>query len=244
MAIYCYVKTKHNPHRKKLEYFSYTAMTVGLLLLFWSFYPIISFEIYSRLFIQNTIFSPVPSSQMASSTQAANSVLGAYDVFSTNLSSYTNAGVWFPTKPQIHNIQAPIKEYSLSIPKLNIKDAKVTVGGEDLAKSLVHYVPTSFPGEKGNVSIFGHSSLPQLYDSKNYKTIFTYLPSLQRGDQIIIKEKDETFTYEVYDMFVVNPDQVSILDQKYDDSYLTLVTCIPPGTWWKRLVVRSRLVKV
>jgi sortase A len=42
----------------------------------------------------------------------------------------------------------------------------------------------SAPGEYGNIVIFGHSTLPQLYNPKDYKTIFTYLPSLEKKDHI------------------------------------------------------------
>jgi sortase A len=245
MAIYSYIKARPKPYKKYIDFISYTTLLCGALFLFWSFYPILSFEIYSRLFIHNTVLSPVPKNKTLSSLQSANSVLGAYNVFSTNLSSYTNAGIWFPTKPQEKVTKDTLKnkEYALSIPKLNIHDAKVIAGSEDLAKSLIQYIPTSLPGEPGNVSIFGHSTLPQLYDPKSYKTIFTYLPSLSKGDQILVTMDDITYTYSVFDMFVVKPEQVSILDQKYDDSYLTVVTCVPPGTWWNRLVVKARLIK-
>jgi len=39
-------------------------------------------------------------------------------------------------------------------------------------------------------------------------------------------------------------DKISVLEQKYDASYLTLVTCVPPGTYWKRLVVKAKLVQL
>ena len=89
--------------------------------------------------------------------------------------------------------------------------------------------------------IFGHSTLPQLYNSKDYKTIFTYLPSLEKGDNIYIKMGDVDYKYEVFSLMVVNPDQVSILDQNKEASFLTLVTCVPPGTYWQRLVVKAKL---
>jgi len=44
-------------------------------------------------------------------------------------------------------------------------------------------------------------------------------------------------------MVEVEPEDLSILEQRFDDSYLTLVTCVPPGTYLRRLVVRARLVK-
>jgi len=244
MALYSYTKEKIKPRKKLVNFISYGSMILGCLFLFWSFYPVISFEIYSHFFIKNKIFSPVPSSEIISSLEAANSVLGSYNVFSTNLADYTKAGFWFPGKPQTKNNQLRIKEYNLSIPKLNIKEAKVVVGGEDLSKSLIHYLAKSLPGEYGNVTIFGHSTLPQLYNPYDYKTIFTYLPSLEKGDKIYINIEDVVYEYEVYDMFVIKPDEVSVLDQRYDNAYLTLITCVPPGTYWKRLVVRAKLTKL
>lgn len=244
MALYSYLKKETKPENRIISLTAYGAMIIGSMFLFWSFYPIISFEIYSRLFIKNKIFSPVPYSDVVSSVERANSVLASSDTFSTNLSDYTRAAVWFPTRPQTERQKLDVSQYTLSIPKLNIKDAKVIVGGDDLLKSLIHYLPTTLPGEYGNVAIFGHSTLPQLYNESDYKTIFTYLPSLEKNDKIYATVDGVTYEYEVFDLFVVNPDQVSVLDPKYDQSYLTLITCVPPGTYWKRLIVRAKLTKL
>lgn len=245
MSLYTYLKKDNSYKRKAVNYFSYLSLTIGVFLLFWSFYPILSFEIYSRLFIQNKIQTPVPKTAVTSSLEKANSVLGSDDVFSNNLRDFTNVNLWFPSSHQSDQPKnLAVKQYSLSIPKLNIDNAKVVVGGEDLTKSLVHFLPRSLPGEYGNVIIFGHSTLPQLFNTKDYKTIFTYLVSLDKSDKIYIKINGVRYEYEVYDMLVVNPDKVSVLEQRTDASYLTLVTCVPPGTYWKRLVVRAKLTKL
>lgn len=245
MALYKYIKEKNSPKKKAINYFSYASLTIGAILLFWSFYPILSFEIYSRLFLKKDINSPIPKSDAVSSLDKANSILGNYNVFSNNLKDFTQVNLWFPTKPQkvvLGNFR--IKEYKLSIPKLSIKEAKVSVGGEDLTKSLIQYLPESLPGDYGNIVVFGHSTLPAMYNTSDYKTIFTFLPSLEKGDKILAKVEDVAYEYEVYDMFVVNPDQISVLEQAHDFSYLTLITCVPPGTYWKRLVVKAKLTKL
>lgn len=245
MSLYVYIKERNSVKKKVVNNLSYVTLTIGSLLLFWAFYPVLSFEIYSRLFIKRGFVTPVPSSQVASSIKLANSVLGNYSIFSSNLRDFTQASLWFPTKAkENYSKKINLEEYYLSIPKLNIEKSKVIVGGEDLSKSLIHYLPTSLPGENGNVVIFGHSTLPQLYNTKDYKTIFTYLPSIEQGDKIIVKVGNANYEYEVYEMFVVKPDQVSVLEQKYDSSYMTLITCVPPGTYWNRLVVRAKLVKL
>jgi sortase A len=120
----------------------------------------------------------------------------------------------------------------------------VVIGGEDLEKGLVHYGGTAYPGEYGNTVIFGHSTLPYFFNPKDYKTIFSWLPSLNEGDEIYVNYEGVTYKYKIIEMRVVMPDDVSILEQKYDDSYLSLITCVPPGTYNHRLWVKSKLDKI
>ncbi len=240
MAVYSYVKKYSSPKKKAASYFSYISLIIGSVLLFWSFYPIVSFELYSRFFLNNSVKKPV-SQDSVPSLDEAGSVLGNFSIFSNNLRDYTQASLWFPDRPQVGQPNLNVKQYTLSIPKINIKDAVVTVGGEDLTKSLVHYLPTSLPGEYGNVDIFGHSTLPQLYNPKDYRTVFTFLPSLEKGDDIFVKVGGVQYQYQVISMKVVDPKDVAVLDQDKSGSYLTLITCVPPGTIQSRLVVKAKL---
>ncbi len=246
MPIHVYLKKKHHTAKKKtVNFFSYIFLTAGAILLFWSFYPILSSEIYSQLFIKNDINTPLSKQAEASALSESNSILGTFNIFSNNLSDYTKASVWFPASPQLNQLsQLNVKEYTLSIPKLNIKKARVVVGGEDLTKSLIHYLPKSLPGEYGNVAIFGHSTLPQFYNPKDYKTIFTYLSSLEKGDKIYINIGELEYQYEVTGRIVVLPSEISVLEQKKDASYITLITCTPLGTYLKRLVVSAKLTSL
>lgn len=245
MSLYVYLKETQTLPKKVAGYVSYIALTIGAVLLFWAFYPVVSFEIYSRLFIKREVLTPLPQANTSSSFKLASSVLGSENLFSNNLRDFTQASLWFPTKPKATGSKKiNLDEYYLSIPKLNIDKAKVLVDGEDLSRSLIHFLPTSLPGENGNVVIFGHSTLPQLYNTKDYKTIFTYLPSLEKGDMIMVRLGDDHYEYEVYEMFVVKPDQVSVLEQQFDSPYLTLITCVPPGTYWNRLVVKAKLTNL
>ncbi len=242
MALKVYTKEYESKTKKLLKFFSYVILIVGIGMMFWAYYPMISFEIYARFFIRKDTSSPVPDSDEASSLQLAKSVHANGNFYSNNLRDFTQANVWFPVKnvPGA-NDKIDVQEYYLSIPKLNLEHLKVTVGGEDLSTSLVHYLPTSKPGQYGKVAIFGHSTLPQLYDKTDYKTVFTYLPQMDVGDNISISIEGKEYEYEVYDMYIVKPDKVSVLEQNFNASYIMLVTCVPPGTYKERLIVEAKL---
>ena len=135
----------------------------------------------------------------------------------------------------------PVNTYTLSIPKLKIEDALVTISGDDLHASLVHYGGTGLPGQYGKTVVFGHSTLPQFYSPKSYTSIFSLLPTLKVGDDIEITYDGVTYKYTIFEMVVLDPTDLTVLEQRFDDSYLTLVTCVPPGTYWKRLNVRAKL---
>lgn len=250
MALYQYTKEYFSLKKKLIGYLAYILLTIGTLLLFWSFYPIFSFELYSRFSFADQFLSPLPKAKLTTTLIKTNFFLDNYNhILSSNLRDFTEANLWFPKKPQtIDSNKISLKSYFLSVPKINIDKAKVVVGGDDLSKSLVHYLPLTGPGQLGTVNIFGHSTLPQLYQKGNYKTIFTYLPSLKKDDKIYLYTKENginiKYQYRIFRMFVVDPDEVSVLESRKDGSYLNLITCVPPGTFWKRLVVEAKLVKL
>jgi len=245
MALYSYTKEVNTTRRRLLTLTSYASMTVGALFLFWSFYPIVAFEIYSRVFINNTITDPIASTSTTSLSKAQR-VKGSDTTFSTNLVDFTKASAWFPDSyssgGQEKNID--LKEYSLSIPKLGVSDARVLVGGDDLLSGLVDYLPQNRPGEYGTKSIFGHSTLLQNYDPADYSSMFSYVPTLENGDTIILSVGQTKYEYQVFDKYIVDPDEISVLNQQFDHSYLNLITCTPPGTYFKRAVVRAKLAQL
>jgi sortase A len=244
MKRYQYIKKKQSVAKLTIRFISYIIMTAGFGLLVWAVYPILTYEISARLFAHIPILQPTLSAD--ESVYPARAILGENTTLSQNVREFLQLQDWFPQRPQLPSAKNTFKvnEYWLSIPKLSIQNAKVTVRGDDLAKSLVHYLPSTAPGEYGSVNIFGHSTLPQLYNVKDYKTIFTHVPDLSKGDSIFVTYDNQEYEYEIYDMFVVKPDQISVLEPRYDASYLTLITCVPPGTYWNRLIVRSKLKHV
>ncbi len=226
-------------------FISYTSMTLGSLFLFWSFYPVLASEFYTRVFLDNSVRAAIPINSMVTSVEKANLVQGTTNKFSTNLVDYTKASNWF-IAPESNDPFGPelledVHEYTLDIPKIGIEQARVVVGGDDLLSNVVHYLPRTLPGKRGKVSLFGHSSLLQLYKPKNYEHIFSYVPFLEKGDLIYITVNGARYTYQVYDKVVVKPEDVDVLNQQYDDSYLDLITCVPHGTYLKRAVIKAKL---
>lgn len=152
-------------------------------------------------------------------------------------------GAWFKNqKAQAAQPSGFLKSYVISIPKLEIEDARVSPGG-DLKKSLVAWPTSGLPGAYGNNIVFGHSELPQFANPKNYSGIFTHIMELEKGDEIFVDYDGIRYRFEVQTKKVVEPTDISVLEQRFDASYITLITCVPPGTLWKRGIVQARLAQ-
>lgn len=140
------------------------------------------------------------------------------------------------------------KVFYLTIPKLGIEKAEVETNSGNLSpdERLGHYLGSALPGEAGNVFIYGHSVLPMFYNPKNYRTIFSTLDELKEGDQITVEFGEKHFKYVVEKWVVLNPEDVDPLEPIgslfLNQSYLTLMTCVPMGVGTDRLLVRARLV--
>jgi len=52
------------------------------------------------------------------------------------------------------------------------------------------------------------------------------------------------YRYQVIGLREVLPDDVSVLQQHYDSEYLSLITCVPPGTYLRRLVIKAKLTRI
>ncbi len=246
MSLYRYIKFPPKRKRTRVKapaIISFLLIAAGSLLLVWVGWPIVSFSFIRETFLGATI-SPIADSGGSISTKTvAPIVLAAISETVGPVSSdFTNANAWFPTLPQ-KKVVTPVNSYTVSIPKLGIKDATVVIGGDALGLRLVHYGGTGLPGDYGNSVVFGHSTLPQFYNPKSYTSIFSTLPTLKEDDDVLVTYDGITYQYKVFRMVVLSPNDLSMLAQQYDDSYFTLVTCVPPGTYWQRLYVVGRLVR-
>ena len=205
----------------------------GIIILVGVIYPIVSY---------NSNYASKYTSLISPVSDTKNQVQGETTTESTD---FTQASNWFPggaTKTDFNS--SKVGYYTISIPKLKIVNASVAIGGEDLSESLIQYPGTALPGKRGNAAVFGHSILPIFYNPKDYISIFSLLPTLKKGDEIFIDYDGISFKYIVETMFEVAPTDIQVLDQDTSDSFLTLVTCVPPGDPRKpkRLIVRARVV--
>lgn len=236
MPLYRYTKKKGLDARLLVKMLSAILIFTGIAMMSWVMYPILSFNItYANKF--GELVSPLP--EKVTGEDLSGDLVRILGISQTD---FTKASVWFPKAPEVPR-DVTLSDYSLTIPKLNIIDAYVKINGEDLAKSLIHFTGPQ-PGEKGNLVIFGHSTIPWLYNPKDYKTIFTKLPDLKINDEILLTSDKITYTYRISEMKIVSPDNLSVLNQAENNTVLTLITCVPPGTYFKRLVVKGILESI
>lgn len=106
-----------------------------------------------------------------------------------------------------------------------------------LQTAIGHIEGTSLPvgGESTHCVISGHRGLPSA-------KLFTDLDQLDLGDTFRLRILDEVLTYEVDQIRIVEPDDLSLLEIEPDEDLCTLVTCTPYGVNSHRLLVRGRRV--
>lgn len=136
---------------------------------------------------------------------------------------------------------------TISIPKINVDTPVVyqsSIQENDILTSLqngvVHYGTTPVPGQGGNMVIVGHSS-NDWWEAGNYKFVFVLLDKLVVGDQFSINYQSHRYVYQVTNVKVVLPTDLSVLAPTTTPT-ATLITCTPPGTSWKRLVVQAKQI--
>ncbi|MCI5993499.1 MAG: class C sortase [Clostridiales bacterium] len=125
-----------------------------------------------------------------------------------------------------------IPEISCSLPIYHGTDEAV------LQIAIGHIEGSSLPvgGESTHCVLSGHRGLPSA-------KLFTDLDKLDTGDTFILRVLDETLTYEVDRILIVEPYELSALEIEEGRDYCTLVTCTPYGVNTHRLLVRGHRVE-
>ena len=119
----------------------------------------------------------------------------------------------------------------LEIPALNLKTEVLknyTKQGMEICVSK-YWRPN--PNEIGNYCIAGHNYITE--------RMFSKLSKLKNGDEMILSDNENgKYTYEVYDIYKVTPENVKPLSQQTDGKReVTLITCSNYSKNW--LVVKA-----
>lgn len=259
MALYVYIKKK-NKHsvfsrlpspktykskvpKKALFITSCAFFFAGIFLVGQVVYPILGWYLFVLPGYNSGIVSPLSSNFKPENSPIYPSLVKASETINPGSAkdSY-KVSTWFVGAKETA-VNSKLKVYTISIPKLKIDSATVKIGGEDLKTSLIAWPTSAPPGNYGNNIIFGHSELPQFANTKDYNGMFTHLMDLAIGEEILIDYDGIRYKYEVTEKKVISPTDLSVLEQKFDSAYLTLITCVPPGTVWKRGVVKASLTE-
>lgn len=246
MSKYYYKKKSGNFLKKSFRIISVSLFAVGFLIAVYIFFPLISWQIYfQEAFASQNIITPIPKSILVGPSIIENLIANAKNtIYSID---YTNAENWFQglDRSKLGKKEIPkVSSFTLSIPKIQIDNALVSTVDNNVGIHLVNYQGTPIPGDLGNAVIFGHSTLPQLFNPKDYKTILANAYKLKIDDEIMAYVNGVSYLYKIYNITVVDPSDTSLFSQSFDNSYITLVTCTPPGTVWKRLIVKAVLEKI
>jgi sortase A len=216
----------------------------GFVLAGYTFFPLLSYEIYIQPAFANQQFaSPIPQTTIITSASIKSLLENTADQLSHIGDPDDNS--WLPpTNPNQYKevgVTEQLSNFYLSIPSLGIEDAYVSMTDNDVNLHPIWFPGTAVPPDKGNTVIFGHSTLPQWFDPHNPHAIFATALNLKQGDSIILTVGSTNYTYSIVKMYIVAADDTSYLAQDTDGSYMSIVTCTPPGTTWRRLVIKAKL---
>ncbi len=200
---------------------------------------------------------------MSSSSKSAKSKLGSFLYFAgvvlaavsfvvivVTLSPAIRQEVSYSLKPKTAPAEIiPVDtDFGIIIEKINansriIKDVDPADPNDyqtALSQGVAHAKGTVLPGQAGNIFLFSHSSA-DFWQATRYNSIFYLLDKLETGDPIDLYYQGQKFRYQVVSKKIVNSDEISYLRRNTDQKELTLMTCWPPGTSLKRLIIEATI---
>jgi len=135
-------------------------------------------------------------------------------------------------------------EMELIIPKIavrtkvltNIDPNKEEEYNSVLTNKAAHAAGSSFPGQKGLIYLFGHST-NSIFNLNFFNPVFYSVKNLEKGDELALLYQGKLYNYRIDDKKVVEADDLSNLQSDPNKEMLILQTCWPPGTSWKRLLL-------
>jgi LPXTG-site transpeptidase (sortase) family protein len=158
-------------------------------------------------------------------------------------------------KKTINEIKPLDKNFGIIIPKIganakivaNVDPYNANIYQIALTKGVAQAKGTAFPNQVGNMFLFSHSSA-NLLEATRYNSVFYLLSKLKKDDEIYIFYKNVKYKYKVYQTKIVDPKDVFYISTRLPKTEtdkqaklgiktLTLMTCWPAGTNYKRLLV-------
>ncbi len=136
------------------------------------------------------------------------------------------------------------EDFGLYIPKIKV-NAKVIKNVdpyieneyiEALRYGIAHASGSSFPNQSGNVFLFAHSAV-NFYEQSKYNIYFYLLNELEKDDDIYVSYNGFVYIYSVLETKIVDPQDTEYLGEYMKEDTLTLMSCYPAGTNWKRVIV-------
>lgn len=128
------------------------------------------------------------------------------------------------------------------IGKIEIKKADIDLillegdSADELKLGAGHMQDTAYPGETGNCVIAGHRNY-------TFGSMFNRLDEIEVGDEVKVEFEGQQYKYIIEDKKIVEPDDVSVLEQNVQGEKLTLITCHPVYTGTHRLIIEGELQK-
>lgn len=135
-------------------------------------------------------------------------------------------------------VDASLSMGYIEIPKLGEKLVIYHGTSEEVLRTGVgHMQGSSLPigGETSHCVLSGHRGLPSA-------KLFSDLDKMEEGDTFLLHVLDMTLTYEVDQIRVVEPADLSQIVMEQGKDYCTLVTCTPYGVNTHRLLVRGHRI--
>ncbi|WP_144415312.1 class D sortase [Paenibacillus durus] len=131
-----------------------------------------------------------------------------------------------------------VNEKAIALIEIDKIDVKLPVlegaTKANMRHAAVHLTETAPLGEIGNAAIAAHRAHTK-------GRLFNRLNEVKIGDTVSVKTKGQIYNYTVYDISIVEPTDVSVLEGNNKDRILTLITCDPLINPTHRLIVHAKL---
>ncbi|RQD72561.1 MAG: class D sortase [Tindallia sp. MSAO_Bac2] len=178
--------------------------------------------------------------QMEEQTTSDETTIGAEDSVAEDYENLQEIFTDYESETEEEQVELKTQEGESGEPLGTIRipgiDAEMPVvlgaSQENLRVAAALMEGTTPIGEIGNAAIAAHRS-------HTYGRFFNRLNEVELGDEIIVTTPEDTFIYTVYEIKVVEPDDLSVLNRNRKDRVITLITCDPIYEATHRLIVHG-----